>query len=167
MIWNINKVKYKKSRGGALSRYETQRKREKIDLLGSGVWRAYFLPFKMFMSASPSSPLTFCLVWALFQSLFFVLARLWSKDAVAGRNSVRKVSPSDQRSNPGGGGSYSSIAAGLSPGDGGLLSSVAARLCRSDGEAHTALPSPAFVSECWRLSKLCAVGLVPVLVLGF
>ncbi|KAF3498286.1 hypothetical protein DY000_02055724 [Brassica cretica] len=60
------------------------------------------------------------------RSLFFVLARFWSKDAVAERNSARKVSPSDQGSNPGGGGSYSSIAAGLSPGDGGILSSVAA-----------------------------------------
>ncbi|KAF2572798.1 hypothetical protein F2Q70_00003517 [Brassica cretica] len=63
---------------------------------------------------------------ALFQSLVFVVARFWSKDAVAGRTSARKVSPSDQGSNPGGGGSYSSIDAGLSPGDGGLLSSVAA-----------------------------------------
>ena len=87
---------------------------------------AHFLPFKMFLSASPSSSLTFRLVWALFQSLVFVVARFWSKDAVAGRTSARKVSPSDQGSNPGGGGSYSSIAAGLSPGDGGLLSSVAA-----------------------------------------
>ncbi|WZZ46905.1 hypothetical protein YC2023_043164 [Brassica napus] len=59
-------------------------------------------------------------------SLFFVVARFWSKDAVARRTSARKVSPSDQGSNPGGGGSYSSIAAGLSPGDGGLPNSVAA-----------------------------------------
>ncbi|KAL0679608.1 hypothetical protein Bca4012_007589 [Brassica carinata] len=63
---------------------------------------------------------------ALFQSLFFVVARFWSKHAVARRTSARKVSPSDQGSNPGGGGSYSSIAAGLSPGDGGLPNSVAA-----------------------------------------
>ncbi|KAF3505845.1 hypothetical protein F2Q69_00009464 [Brassica cretica] len=62
----------------------------------------------------------------LFQSLFFVVARFWSKHAVARRTSARKVSPSDQGSNPGGGGSYSSIAAGLSPGDGGLPNSVAA-----------------------------------------
>ncbi|KAF2539029.1 hypothetical protein F2Q68_00020988 [Brassica cretica] len=60
------------------------------------------------------------------QSLFFVVAWFWSKDAVAGRISARKVSPSDQSSNPRGGGSYSFFVAGLSPGDGGLLSSVAA-----------------------------------------
>ncbi|CAG7875044.1 unnamed protein product, partial [Brassica rapa] len=73
----------------------------------------HFFPCKTFLPASPSSPLTFRLVRTLFQFLFFVVVRFWSKDAVAGRASARKVSLSDQGSNPGGGGSYSSIAAGL------------------------------------------------------
>ena len=65
------------------------------------------------------------------------MVRFWSKDAVAGRALARKVSLSDQGSNPGGGGSYSSIAAGLSPGDGGLLSSVAAGFVAGRGGLHS------------------------------
>lgn len=55
----------------------------------------------------------------------------------------------------------------FSLGGGSFLSSVVAGFSHREGKAYTAPSSPDFVSGGWRLPKLCAAGLEPVIVLGF